>query len=152
MTLTTQAVRHAYEAEIAVAAVSEDGRGRLEIPEYVDAGAALRTEFYAALLKELGESAAMEVVRKLSERLEGRFAGFGAAVQTLDFSAGDVIDAVSGTEIEGSVTRTVVFWNESDATRTRRETIFPQLEDPEGAQWGALLARVEAERSKKNRG
>lgn len=147
VTLTTQAVRHAYEAEIAVATLREDGRNRLEIPEYVSAGAVLRTEFYSALLKELGESAAMEVMRKLSQRLESRFAGFGAAVQTLDFSTGEWAGAEMAGVGVGSVTRTVVFWNESNAdvaSRTRSETVFPQLEDPEGAQWGPLLARVEA--------
>lgn len=136
VTLNTQAVRHAYEAEIAVATMGADGNGRLEIPEYAEAGAALRTEFYAALLKELGESSAMEVVKKLSEQLESRFAGFGAAVQTLDVSLRD-----------GRVTRTVAYWNEADLggeTRMRRETIFPQMEDPDGLQWGPLLERVEA--------
>ena len=136
VTLNTQAVRHAYEAEIAVATVSEGGEGRLEIPAYVEAGAALRTEFYGELLKALGEVAASEVVTKLSERLESRFAGFGAAVQTLDISLR-----------EGCVTRTVAYWDEPDLggeTRTRRETIFPQMEDPDGLQWGPLLARVEA--------
>lgn len=135
VTLNTQAVRHAYEAEIAVVAVGEGGDGRLEIPAYVEAGAVLRTEFYGELLKALGESAAMEVVRKLSERLESRFAGFGAAVQTLDVSLS-----------EGIVTRTVAYWDEADAggaTRTRRETVFPGMEDPDGLQWGALLERVE---------
>jgi hypothetical protein len=155
VTLNTQAVRHAYEAEIAVATLREDGRQRLEIPAYVEAGAALRREFYAELLKELGESAAMEVVRKLSDRLEARFAGFGAGVQTLDFSTGS--GRGEGALRAGSVTRTVVFWNESnatEATRTRSETIFPQIEDPDGLQWGPLLARVEAAQAqgKKSRG
>jgi len=155
VTLNTQAVRHAYEAEIAVATLHEDGRRRLEIPAYVEAGAALRREFYAELLKELGESAAMEVVRKLSDRLEARFAGFGAGVQTWDFSTGN--DGGADALRSASVTRTVVFWNESNAselTRTRSETIFPQIEDPEGVQWGPLLARAEAAQvqGKKSRG
>ncbi len=145
VTLNMQAVRHAYEAEIAVATVMADGNGRLEIPEYVEAGAALRTEFYGELLKALGEASAGEVVKKLSERLESRFAGFGAAVQTLDVSLR-----------EGSVTRTVAYWDDADAvgkTRIRRETIFPMMEDSDGLQWGALLKRVEvAHAGKKARG
>jgi hypothetical protein len=144
VTLNTQAVRHAYEAEIAVVAAEADGRGRLEIPEYAEAGTMLRTEFYAALREELGESSATEVMRKLSERLESHFAGFGAAVQTLDVSLR-----------EGRVTRTVAYWDERDAsaeTRMRSETVFPQLEDPEGAQWGPLIARVEAAQAERRKG
>ncbi|MGC4072629.1 MAG: hypothetical protein QM760_08940 [Nibricoccus sp.] len=145
LALNMQAVRHAYEAEIAVATLRENGQQRLEIPAYVEAGAALRTEFYSELLKELGESGAMEVVRKLSDRLEARFAGFGAAVQTLDFSRDGISEADAV-----SVTRTVVYWNET--SRTRSETIFPQMEDPDGLQWGPLLARVGAGQAKKARG
>jgi hypothetical protein len=142
VSFNTQAVRHAYEAEIAVAISREDGKQRLEIPAYVEAGAALRAEFYSGLLKELGQQAALEVAQKIADRLEARFAGFGAAVQTLDFSA----DGVQGADL-GTVTRTVVFWNEdnaAEAAHTRSETIFPKLEDPDGLQWGPLLARAEA--------
>ena len=150
LTLGHQAIRHAYEAEVAVVTEAGNGRHRMEIPAYVEAGAALRGEFYAALLSELGDLVAEEIVRKLSPELESRFAGFGAAAQTLEFS-----ERASGIADGGSVTRTTVYWDEAvdgDALRMRQETFFPLMEDPDGLQWGPLLARLERASGKKARG
>jgi hypothetical protein len=150
LTLCHQAIRHAYEAEVAVVAEAGNGWQRMEIPVYAEAGAALRTEFYSALLSELGDLIAEEIVRKLSPELESRFAGFGAAAQTLEFS-----ERASGGADGGSVTRTTVYWDEAvggDALRTRQETFFPLMEDPDGLQWGPLLARLEKSPGKKARG
>ena len=150
VTLDHQAIRHAYEAEVAVVTESGQGRQRLEIPAYVEADAALRSEFYKTLLSELGDLVAEEIVRKLSPELESRFAGFGAAAQTLEFS-----DLMPGNAEGGVVTRTTRYWDEAtggDASRMRRETFFPRMEDPDGLQWGPLLARLERALSKKVRG
>lgn len=137
-TLHIQQVRQAYEATIATVMRSEDGRCRVEIPAYPDAGDALRATFREELEAELGAGTAAEVQGALGRALEGRFAGFGVSVQTLEFVAENP-PAENGYE----VTRTVRYWNAvegGDRLVTRRETHFPRLEDPAGDQWGPFLA------------
>lgn len=139
VTAEVQAVRHAYEASIAVATVREPGRSRIEIPAYAAAGDALRARFYAGLRENLGDTNAAEILARLGARLEGHFAGFGVSVQTLE---------ISGAPAELAVTRTVQFWNSvegQDRLTTRRETHFPDREDPSGEQWSALLAAPPAQ-------
>jgi hypothetical protein len=151
VTLYAQAVRHVYEAEIAVMRPTEDGRQRVEIPVYAAAGDALRGELYSALRRELGPGVAGEVICKFKHGLEARFAGFGVSTQTLDFAADE-----EGKIGDGAVTRTVVFARSTDAggdqPTMRCETSFPRLEDPEGLQWGPLLARLEGPLKKKSGG
>jgi hypothetical protein len=133
-----QAIRHAYEASIAVLRPSPEGRFQLEIPVYGDAGDALREEFYLSLDVELGPAPAAQIAALMGARLDGYFGGFGVSVQTLDF------DAAPGTPLdEYLITRTVRFWNQaSDQERvlTRRESHLPAVEDPSGQQWGPFLA------------
>lgn len=139
VTAEIQAVRHAYEASIAVATVREPGRSRIEIPAYPVAGDALRARFHAGLREQLGEANAAEILERLGARLEGHFAGFGVSVQTLE---------ISGAAAELAVTRTIRFWNSIEGQErltTRRETHFPSREDPSGEQWSALLAAPPAQ-------
>jgi len=134
VTAEIQAVRHAYEASIAVATVREPGRSRIEIPAYAAAGDALRARFHAGLRENLGDANAAEILERLGARLEGHFAGFGVSMQTLE---------ISGTPAERAVTRTIKFWNSvegQDRLTTRRETHFPDREDPSGERWSALLS------------
>jgi hypothetical protein len=142
VTLGIQAIRQAYEAQIATSTVVGPGRFRVEIPMYASAGDAIRARFLAGLQMELGETTAAEIVGKLGSRLEGHFAGFGVGVQTLDIT-GDP----RGARPECEVTRTVKYWNSvegGDRLTTRRETHFPGWEDPSGESWGPLLAIVGA--------
>src|SRR5207253_3064148 len=114
------AVRQAYEATIARAAVRENGRYRLEIPAYPIAGDALREKLGAELRERLGSAAADEITARMGSAFEGYFAGFGLSVQTLDFTADP-----AGVDAEYQVTRTVQFWdrnNTSERLTTRRET------------------------------
>ena len=140
--LQFQAIRHTYEAMIAHLKVSAPGRCQVDIPMYVRAGDELREQFTAELRAKLGEPAALEVMTKLGDRLEGYFAGFGVNVQTLDVTTSPAGDACGV-----QVARTVRYWNSlagSDCVATRREIHFPALEDPTGDSWSALLARVDA--------
>lgn len=139
VTAEIQAIRHAYEASMAVATGRESGRSRIEIPAYAAAGDALRVRFHAGLRENLGEANATEILERLGARLEGHFAGFGVSVQTLE---------LSGAPAELTVTRTIQFWNSvegQDRLTTRRETHFPYREDPSGEQWSALLAAPPAQ-------
>lgn len=139
VTTEIQAVRHAFEASIAVATVREPGRSRIEIPAYPVAGDALRARFQSGLRENLGDANAAEILERLGARLEGHFAGFGVSVQTLE---------ISGAPAEFAVTRTIKFWNSvegQDRLTTRRETHFPDREDPTGEQWSALLAAPPAQ-------
>jgi hypothetical protein len=126
---------------------------RLEIPVYGAAGDALRGGFYGGLRTALGADVSEEIATKLGAALEARFAGFGVAVQTLDF----VREVADFSEIS-TVRRTIWFWNgtsEESALSRRQEMFFPELEDPTGAQWGPLLARIGAQGNagiKKSRG
>lgn len=133
-----QAIRHAYEASIAVPRASPDGRFQLEIPVYGAAGDALREEFYVSLEVELGAAPTAQIVTVMGERLNGYFGGFGVSVQTLDF------DAAPGTPLdEYFITRTVRYWNqaaEQERVTLRRESHLPAAEDPTGQQWGPFLA------------
>jgi hypothetical protein len=141
VTLFHQAIRHAYEAEIASVSVTSTGMKRLEIPVYGAAGDALRELFLSSLRRELGAGVAAEIENKIGARIEARFAGFGVALQTLDFQPDATADNAGTT-----VTRTVAFWNSAageEHLSTRKETFFPELEDPSGDQWGPLLARVD---------
>lgn len=136
----TQAIRHNYEAQIAVLQAAEPGRYRLEIPAYARAGDELRQRFVTELRAGLGEPVAGEVLAKLGRRLEDSFAGFGVGCQTLDIT-GDPVAAPGDVQIE----RTASYWNSvegSDRVTTRREIHFPALEDPTGDSWSALLALV----------
>lgn len=138
VTAEIQAVRHAYEASIAVATGREPGRSRIEIPAYAAAGDALRARFHTSLREQLGDANAVEILERLGARLEGHFAGFGVSVQTLE---------VSGAPAEFAVTRTIQFWNSVDGhdrLTTRRETHFPRQEDPAGESWGPLLSTLAA--------
>ena len=139
--LRTEAAQHAFEAQMATSSVIAPGRYRVEIPAYADAGEVLREEFAIGLCAELGQPVAMEVMAKLGDRLEGRFAGFGVSLQTLEITA-----PPGGKSSDVQLTRIVEYWNSvagSDRVTTRREIHFPTLEDPTGATWGALLAMVE---------
>jgi hypothetical protein len=140
--LRFQAIRHTYEAMIADLKLIAPGHYRVEIPVYASAGDKLRGQFSTELRAELGEPAALEVMAKLGDRLEGRFAGFGAGVQTLDIT----VDP-AGEPGDVQLARTVRYWNSAagrDRLTTRREVHFPVLEDPTGDSWSALLARVDA--------
>lgn len=140
--LRTQAIRQACEARIATSQVIAPGHYRLEIPAYAGVGDALREKFHADLRTELGELKAAEVLAKVGDRLEGRFAGFGVSVQTLEVNA-----SPGGALGDMEVTRTATYWNSvegSDRLTTRREIYFPALEDPTGDGWSALLAMVKA--------
>jgi len=143
VTAEIQAVRHAYEASIAVATVREPGRSRIEIPAYAAAGDALRARFHAGLREQLGEANAAEILEQLGARLEGHFAGFGVSVQTLEVT-GDM----SRGNTDWQMTRTVKFWNSVEGDErltTRRETHFPGREDPAGDSWGPLLSTLAAQ-------
>lgn len=135
-----QAVRHHYEATIAVARETAPGRYRLEIPAYAAAGDELRRQFLADLQSGLGQDGAAEVIAKLGRQLEGRFAGFGVSAQTLEIT-GDPATKLADVQ----VARTARYWNSvdgSDRVTTRREVTFPASEDPTGENWSALLALV----------
>lgn len=136
----TQAVRHNYEATIAVAHETAPGRYRLEIPVYAAAGDELRRQFLADLQNGLGKEAAAEVMEKLGRQLESRFAGFGVGAQTLEIT-GDPARAPADVQ----VARTARYWNSvegSERVTTRREVTFPASEDPTGDNWHALLALI----------
>jgi len=140
--LRTQAIRHAFEAQIATSQKIAPDRYRMEIPSYADAGEVLREKFVAELTAKLGEPAAKEVMAKLGGALEGRFAGFGVSVQTLEITA-----SPGGEPSDSQIVRTAEYWNRVENTErvaTRREVHFPFLEDPTGDTWGALLAMTSA--------
>ena len=140
--LRNQSVRQNYEAEIATSKVIAPGQYRVEIPAYASAGDMLREKFNTELRTELGEATAAAVLANLGGRLEGRFAGFGVSIQTLD-----IIGNPSESLGDVQVTRTVTYWNSvegGDRPTTRRETHFPAFEDPTGDSWSALLAMVKA--------
>jgi hypothetical protein len=140
--LRTQAIKQNYEAQIATSKVIAPGQYRLEIPGYAGAGDLLRETFNTALRTELGDVAAGAVLAELGDRLEGRFAGFGVSVQTLD-----IVGNPSETLSEVQVMRTVTYWNRAEGSErliTRREMHFPAWEDPTGDSWTALLAMVKA--------
>lgn len=140
--LRAQAVRQTYEARIATSTVIAPGQYRLEIPVYANAGDLLRESFNTELRTELGETTATDVLAKLGDKLEARFAGFGVSAQTLDITAKP--DA-SLSDIQ--ITRTVTYWDSVEGSNhptTRREIHFPAYEDPTGDSWSALLAAVKA--------
>ena len=137
-TLDTQAVRQAFEAEIATTTQLGPQRYRMEIPGYAAAGAALRAKFYARLGAELGEGIAADIADKFGSALEGYLGAFGVSLQTLEI-VGDPRAGMADVE----VTRTVTYWSRTEAGErvvTRRETHLPAWEDPEGLKWGAMLA------------
>ncbi len=137
-----QAIRQTYEAQIATAQKVSDGCYRLEIPAYPAMGDALREKFHDELRNELGETKAGDVLAKLGDRLESRFAGFGVGLQTLDITTG-----LSGSPANTEVTRTVTYWNSVEGTErltTQREVHYPGYEDPTGDSWSALLSVVKA--------
>ncbi|MCX6951187.1 MAG: hypothetical protein NTV51_03245 [Verrucomicrobia bacterium] len=132
LTWQYQAVRQTFEATIAT--VSAQDPQRLEIPAYPAAGDALRERFYGELRERLGAEAAEAIASRAGTALEGYFGGFGVSVQTLDFGP--------GAGAPSQVTRTAHYWNSTDsrdALTLRRETHFPQLEDPTGERWGPFL-------------
>ncbi|MBI2513377.1 MAG: hypothetical protein HYV96_15470 [Opitutae bacterium] len=135
-----QAVRHNYEAQIAIAQEVAPGHFRVEIPAYAAAGDELRRQFLADLQNGLGSDAAAEVWTQLGRRLEGRFAGFGVSAQTLEITS-----APARAPGDVQVERIAHYWNsvdDRDRVTTRRETHFPADEDPTGESWHALLALV----------
>jgi len=138
--LRFQAIRHTYEAQIARLKEISPGQYQAEIPVYAGVGDELRENFSRELCASLGGPTAREVMAKLGNRLEKRFAGFGVSVQTLDIAAHP-----AGEPSDIQVTRTVSYWNSaegSDRVTTRSEIHFPVLEDPTGDSWSALLAKV----------
>ena len=148
--LRYQAIQHTCEALIANLKVVAPGRYQLEIPVYAKTGDELREQFSAALRAELGEPAALEVMTKLGDRLEGCFAGFGVSVQTLDVTA-----SPAGEPSDVQIARTMRYWNSvagGECLATRREIHFPALEDPTGDSWSALLAKVDAAHPKNGPG
>lgn len=140
--LRAQAVRQTYEARIATSTVIAPGQYRVEIPVYADAGDLLRENFNTDLQIELGVTIATDVLAKMGDKLEARFAGFGVSAQTLD------ITAKPGASLSDlQITRTITYWNSvegGDHPATRREIHFPAYEDPTGDSWSALLAAVKA--------
>lgn len=138
-----QAIRQAYEASVATPVLTAAGVRRLEIPAYPAAGDTLRAKYFSELGEKLGPAVADHVVARMGAALEGYFAGFGVAVQTLDFTADR-----DGADADYQVTRTVRFWNSVEARNrltTRRETHFPGIEDPSGHTWGPFLAVIAAQ-------
>ncbi len=136
VTRRAQAVRGAVEAEIGAVQVVAPGRWRMDVPGYVETGAAMRARFFLEMGDVLGKRVAAEVIDKLGPALEGYFAGFGVSLQTLD-----IVDDPRGGEGEWIVTRTVAY--SKDATSgeqiaVRRETFFAGRRDG----WVAKL-RVE---------
>ena len=129
VTLRTQAVRQAYEAEIASTTQVAPGRWRLDVPGYAEAGARLRAKFFSEMGGALGASVAAEVIEKIGPALEGHFAGFGVSLQTLDV-VGDSRAAASGDYV---VTRTVAYSRDAgsgEQVAVRRETYFAGWGDP----------------------
>jgi hypothetical protein len=138
VTLHLQAVRLAYEASLARVERSEGGGHRIEIPTYPAAGDALRERLHAEIRARFSTDTANEILAALGRGLEGHFAGFGVGVQTLEVAV-----AANQDPRDMQVTRTISFWNsiENENRLTlRRETHFPEHEDPEGQLWGPLLA------------
>lgn len=134
----TQAIRRTYEAKIARVEMIAPECYRAEIPVYAQVGEALREQFTSELRDELGAPMADEVLTKLGDRLEGRFAGFGLGVQILDIT-GDP----TGDLREVRIARTAAYWNSGNARGDlsyRREMHFPAWEDPTGDSWGMWLA------------
>lgn len=140
--LRAQAIRQTYEARIATSTVIAPGQYRMEIPVYASAGDLLRENFNTELRTALGEAAAADVLAKLGDKLEARFAGFGVSAQTLD-----IIAKPDASLSDIQITRTVMYWNSvegGDHPAIRREIHFPAYEDPTGDSWSALLAAVKA--------
>lgn len=138
--MQAQAVRHHYEARIATMREIAPGRYRLDIPPYAAAGDELRRQFAADLETAVGRAAATEIMDKLGRKLDDRFAGFGIGTQTLEIT-GDPTHSPADVQIA----RTAKFWNSIDGpdwTKTRKEVVFPDAEDPTGETWSALLAIV----------
>lgn len=138
VSLETQAVRLNYEAEIATRRTSSGGGVELDIPMYADAGDALRQRFEARLGERLGVDTTAEILSTIGTKLEGHFAGFGVAAQTLVIR-GDPRSA------DCEVIRTASYWNAAEGgaqLSSRRETHLPAWEDPSGVRWAALLARA----------
>lgn len=139
-TSQAQAVRLAYEAEVATVREIAPGRFRVEIPAYAAAGDELRQRFMADLREGLGEAVAAEIMAMLGAKLEGSFAGFGVSNQTLEIT-GDARRSPASVRVE----RTARFWNSAANTEqatTRREVLLPLAEDPTGEAWTPLLALV----------
>lgn len=138
--MQAQAVRHHYEAQIASVREIAPGRCRVEIPPYAAAGDELRRQFAADLETAVGHAAATEIMDKLGRKLDDRFAGFGIGTQTLEIT-GDPTRSPADVQIAS----TAKFWNSIDGpdwTKTRKEVVFPDAEDPTGETWSALLAIV----------
>lgn len=138
--IDAQAVRLAYEAEIARVVRVAPGHWRVEIPSYAEAGDELRRRLWANVHEGLGAAVAQEVRETLGRKLEARFAGFGVSAQTLEIS-GDPAAAPGDVTVQ----RTARFWDSIDGSAimsTRHEVHFPAFEDPAGEQWTPLLALV----------
>lgn len=136
VSLETQAVRLNYEAGIATRRTKNSGVVQLDIPMYAAAGDALRQQFEARLAERLGFDTSADILANIGAKLEGHFAGFGVAAQTLEIR-GDPSSA------DCEVVRTANYWNAAENSAqlaNRRETHLPAWEDPSGSRWGALLA------------
>lgn len=136
----TQAVRLAYEAEIAQVVPIAPGRHRLVIPAYAAAGDELRRRFHADLREQLGEDVAADVLAKLGRQLEGSFAGFGVGTQTLE-----ITDDPQGAPGEVTVERRASYWNSiegTDRVTIRRDVTMPTAEAGGAESWSALLGLI----------
>jgi hypothetical protein len=137
VTREIQEIRQAYEASIAKATAAGQGKYHVEVPVYAVAGDALRAKFQAVLRTELGDANAEAILASMGRKLEGYFGGFGVSVQTLEIAG-----SPTSTDPNCVVTRTVQFWNSvegGEQLATRRETHFPNREDPEGEMWQPFL-------------
>lgn len=118
VTRRMQVVRNEVEAEIGAVSVVAPGRWRMDVPGYVETGAAMRARFFGEIGEVLGAALAVEVIDKLGPAFEGYFAGFGVSLQTLDILSG---------ENEWRVTRTVAYSKDANGAENlavRRETFF----------------------------
>lgn len=123
VTRRMQGVRSAVEAEIGAVSAVAPGRWRMDVPGYVEAGAAMRARFFGEIGEVLGTNVAVEVIDKLGPAFEGYFAGFGVSLQTLE---------IVGGEREWRVTRTVAYSKEANGGEqmaVRRETFFAGEEE-----------------------
>lgn len=122
VTRRTQVVRGAVEAELGAVQLVAPGRWRMDVPGYVETGAAMRARFFLEMGEVLGKSVAADVIDKLGPALEGYFAGFGVSLQTLD-----IVDDPRGGAGEWIVTRTVAYSKDAasgEQVAVRRETFF----------------------------
>jgi len=135
-------IREAYEVRIAKSGQDKKGLPKLEIPLYANAGDALRNSFYAALRSAMGEELAAKIQEKLGSQLEGRFAGFGTAVQTVHIRS--EASPVGATEVAVErVSRYASQDGAGDRVLTRKETDISSGSDSgEGSRWSGYRSAL----------